>query len=501
MAALNLLLRILPVLTLAGVLGLTACSKPADQTVRFGLAKMPATLDSRYATDAASARIQRLIYDRLVDFDDTMQVVPALAQWQRMGPTHYRFQLKELKNFHDGSRLTSADVRATYAAIIDPANASPHRGSLKIIQRMETPDERTIDFHLERADPLFPAYLVIGIMPEEKIIPGEKLGREAVGSGSFRFDQWPEGGRLTLERLRDGQKVEFLHVGNPTVRVLKLMRGEIDLVQNDLQPELVSYLGAEEEVEVTRQRGSNFAYLGFNLEDGVSGKLDIRRAIAHALDREAIIKHIFGGAARQASSILVPEHWAGHDGLPDLAYDPDKARELLAGLGYTTDHPLALSYKTSSDPFRIRVATVIQHQLAQVGIRMDIRSYDWGTFYGDIKAGRFQLYSLAWVGIKSPDIFRYVFHSDMIKEGANRGRFRDPVVDRLIEAAEREQSLSGQATLYRKLQERLALALPYVPLWYEDHVAVSRRELQGYTLSIDGNYDGLNQVILRRESP
>ena len=153
----------------------------------------------------------------------------------------------------------------------------------------------------------------------------------------------------------------------------------------------------------------------------------------------------------------------------------------------------------STDPLRLRVATVIQQQLAQVGIEVEVRSYDWGTFYGDIKAGRFQMYSLAWVGIETPDIFRYVFHSESLPpEGANRGRYRDPEADRLIELAAGLGSLDAQAPVYREIQARLLDQLPYVPLWYEDHVLVRRNGVEDYELAADGNYDGLLRV--RRQS-
>ena len=129
------------------------------------------------------------------------------------------------------------------------------------------------------------------------------------------------------------------------------------------------------------------------------------------------------------------------------------------------------------------------------GFDVEVQSNDWGTFYGDVKAGRFQMYSLAWVGIKMPDIFRYVFHSDSIPPGgANRGRLRDPMIDQLIERAERAPTLEGQARLYRELQHRVHTALPYVPLWYEDNVRVSRPGVEGYRLNTDGNYDGLKAV-------
>ena len=267
--------------------------------------------------------------------------------------------------------------------------------------------------------------------------------------------------------------------------------------QNDLPPELIRYAAARPELQVLKGRGSNFTYLGFNMQDPVVGKLAVREAIAYALDRDAIIRYVLGGAARPASALLPPDHWAGDPDLSQYPHDPARARALLkqAGISGADVH---IVYKTSNDPFRIRLATIIQQQLGDVGIDVDLRSYDWGTFYGDIKAGRFQMYSLSWVGIKMPDIFRYAFYSTAIPpEGANRGRFSSPVADRLIDAAQTAPDPAREADYYRQLQLYLWEQLPYVPLWYEDHVFIARSAVKGYTLARDGNYDGLENVKLK----
>lgn len=464
--------------------------------LRFGLAASPVTLDPRYATDAASTRINELLYRQLVDFDARFRPVPALAEWERLGPTRYRFELgREGRRFHNASRLTARDVKATYDSVLDPETASPHRLSLDMIERVRVVDADTVEFELSRADALFPGRLVVGIMPREPLESGHDFGRRPVGSGPFEFAAWPDQDRLVLERRDDGQRFEFLRVAEPTVRVLKLLRGEIDMMQGDLPPELVRWLAGREDVRVDTERGTTFAYLGFNMDDPVVGRLAVRRAIAHALDRRAIIRYVLGGAARPASALLAPGHWAGHPGLEPIEHDPEKARRLLAEAGYGPERPLRLVYKTSSDPFRVRLATVIQDQLAGVGIDVRLKSYDWGTFYADVKGGRFQMYSLAWVGVKMPDIFRYVFHSESVPPaGANRGRFVSRIADRLIERAEKAQDLERQAVLYRRLQAHLLERLPYVPLWYEDQVFVAREQVQGYRIARDGSYDGLVSV-------
>jgi len=488
--------RLIQCLLLLLCLQLAGCTQPPDDVIRFGLASAPANLDPRYATDAASARINRLLYRHLVDFDDHVRPVPELADWEQLSPWHYRFRLKPGgAPFHDGTPLTAHDVAATYRSILDPYSTSPHATTLHLISHIEVLDDATLDFYIDRPDPLFPGYLVIGILPEAGIIAGVPFHHQPLGSGPFRFVAWPEPGRLRLQRLRDGQAVEFQHIGDPTVRVLKLLRGEIDLLQNDLPAELLAYLEEQPEIEVRRGPGSNFSYIGFNLASKPTSDIRVRRAVAHAIDTGTIIEHLLGGGARPAAALLPPDHWAGNPALMPLTHDPALARRLLQEAGYSEQHPLQLQYKTSTDPVRVRIATVIQQQLAQVGIDMQLFSYDWGTFFGDIKAGRFQMYSLAWVGIKTPDIFRYAFHSSSLPpEGANRGRLNDAGIDHLIEAAEQGTTLEAQAESYRALQAKLLELLPYVPLWYEDHVVAMRSAINGYRLAPDGNYDGLLQV-------
>lgn len=487
------------VLTIAAALG--ACADPPDETLRFGLSSDAVTLDPRFATDAASARINRLLYERLVDFDDRFEPIPSLATWQRLSPLVYRFTLRAPGSyFHDGRRLRAADVKATYDSILAPSTGSPHRSGLDMIRRIEVRDARTVDFILSRPDAMLPGRLGLGILPAAEIARSRAFGRKPLGSGPFEFIDWRADGNLRIRRRVDGQAIEFVRVPQPTVRVLKLVRGELDMLQGDVPTELVQWLAERGDVRVQKHRGTNFAYLGFNMNDPVVGDVRVRKAIAHAIDRQAIIRFVMGGAARAANAVLVPSHWAGNPELEGLDYDPQRAAALLAEAGYGPDNPARIVYKTSSDPFRVRLATILQEQLGRVGIEVTLRSYDWGTFYADVKAGRFQMYSLAWVGIKMPDIFRYAFHSASVPPaGANRGRFLSKVADGLMDDAENAATLDEQARYYRRLQTYLLEQLPCVPLWYEDYVFASREGIAGYALGADGNYDGLIEV--RREDP
>ena len=136
------------------IVGLSACDRPDPTIIRFGLATAPVTLDPRFITDATSYRIARLVYQSLVDFDSTHQAVPALATWEALSPTHYRFELRVGASFHNGDAVEAADVVATYRSILDPEVASPHRGALTNVTGINEIDPNTVYFTLENPDPL-----------------------------------------------------------------------------------------------------------------------------------------------------------------------------------------------------------------------------------------------------------------------------------------------------------------------------------------------------------
>ncbi len=473
------------------LLSISSCSNQTGDLLRFGVTGLPQNYDPRFATDAASERTNHLLHCSLVRFDQQRRPAPGIASWEQLTPTSYLFNINSNVTFWNGDVVTAADVVATYASILDEKNASPHRSTLSVIENVTALDQYSIKFSLNRSEALFPSYLVIGILPAHLIDSHHPFHSQPMGCGNFSLVESDQS-RAIIEQRQSARKLAFIRAQDPSTRVLKLLKGEIDMLQGDLSPQLVDYLVQQDGIEVIRAEGSNFTYLGFNLQDPVTGQLNIRRAIAHAIDRSAIIKYIFRRRARPANGLFPPEHWITDVSLPQLEYAPEIARELLKQAGYGNDNRLALTYKTSSDPFRIRVATIIQQQLAEVGIDLTIKSYDWGTFYGDIKSGNFQLYSLTWVGLKTPDSYRYLFHGDSLPPaGANRGRFHSETANRLIEAAENEMEASLRLQSYHQLQHHLLEQLPYVPLWYEDQVAAVRGKASGYKVAGDGNYDGL----------
>ncbi len=463
------------------LLWLTACQPSAQSdAIRFAVAQAPLNLDPRYATDAASERVNRLLYQSLVTFDVQSKATPSLASWQMLSPQHYRFTLKaDIAPFHHQKPLTAEDVKATYDSLLQLTD-SPHTAEYDNIRQMQVLDALTIDIFLHAADIHFPAKMIIGILPKDLIAQQHDFTHQPVGNGVFAFASWQR--VLVLKRVKDGQMVRLVEVKDPTVRVLKLLRGEADLLQGDLPPELVKHLQKEADIRVATTQGTNFSYLGLNMQDAVLQDLKVRQAIAHAIDRQAIIEQVMVDDTRLAEVILPPEHFAGNTSLTHTAYNPALAKQLLQSAGLRL--PLKLVYKTSTDAQRLRLATVLQAQMAKAGIELEIRSLDWGTFFAEVKRGNFQLYGLTWVGIRTPDIYQKVFGSQfMPPNGFNRGRYVDPILDTLLQNED-----------WQAVTERIHTQLPYIPLWYEGQTAAMRKEIEHYAPASDGNWDHLATI-------
>ncbi|MFQ6111216.1 MAG: ABC transporter substrate-binding protein, partial [Nitrospinota bacterium] len=250
--------------------------------------------------------------------------------------------------------------------------------------------------------------------------------------------------------------------------------------------------------------GTNFSYIGMNLRDPILRRPKVRRALAHAIDRETIIRYILKGLAREADSLLPEGHWAHAPGLPRYGYEPERAKALLDEAGLPDpDGPgprvrFTLLYKTSQNELRRRIAEVFQEQLREVGVKLKIRSYEWGTFFGDIRSGNFQLYGLTWVGIDDPDIYYYIFHSRMMPpRGANRGGYLNPRVDRLLEEGRRTWERGRRREIYAEIQRILGRELPYINLWHGTNVAVMAKEVRGFEVYPDEDFISLRKVDLR----
>jgi peptide/nickel transport system substrate-binding protein len=495
------------------VLVLHGCRKDnlLDQGILvMGLEANPTHLDPRLSTDAASSRINELLFSRLFRKNEAGEPVKDIVEeWEQIDPTTYRFRIRKGIRFHDGRPLEAYDVQYTFESMLDPALGSPLRSSYQMIDSMECPDPYTILLRLSEPYASLLINLDMGILARPKAGDAEEGSPPwQTGSGPFRFVSWTQNREIRLsanpEYFRGApqlKEIRFKIVPEDTVRILELRKGTIHLLQNDIEPEVLRALEAESRFAIQKRQGTNYSYMGFNLRDPLLRSRKVRQAIAHSIDRASIIEHLLGGLAVPATGVLSSLNWAYEPAVESYEYDPKKAKRLLDEAGHEDpDGPgpekrFTLTYKTSQNELRRRIGEAIQGFLGEVGIGVSMRSYEWGTFFSDIRKGNFQIYTLTWVGIADPDIYDYIFHSKSLPpDGANRGAYVNPEVDRLIERGRVLQDREERKAVYSRIQKILARDLPYVSLWNEVNVVVMDQRVQGFVLRPDGDILSLKDV-------
>jgi peptide/nickel transport system substrate-binding protein len=488
---------------------LAACREPPAHPPGYavvGLEAAPLSYDPRVAADANSLLVNRLVYQGLVGFSATGEAVAELAEsWTRPDPLTYRFVLRPAR-FHTGEPVTAKDVVATYRSLGNPLLHAPRLGALDFVTEIVAEDERTVRFTLREPFAPFLDAMTLGIVPASCAMEAEC----PVGSGPFRLaDREVDRIVLTAAATADPPPrlpgIVFRVSPDSVVRALELARGTIDLAENAVDPEIVGWL-AQRGLEVMTTPGSTFQYLGFNLQAAPLGDPRVRRAIALAIDRDAIIAHLLKGYARPASQLLPPEHWAYDPGVATYAYAPERARELLDEAGFPASPDdgfrFRLTYKTSTVDLRRRIAEAIAAGLRAVGIEVQIRTLEWATLYADIRRGNFELFSLAWVGVNDPDHYFGMLHSSMTPpRGNNRGAYSSPAIDELTTQGRQESEPARRRVIYGEIAEKASDELPYVPLWWAANVVVKTPRLAGFVPSPMGDLRGLAAAYWRDGQP
>jgi peptide/nickel transport system substrate-binding protein len=469
----------------------------------------PTNLDPRVGLDAQSARIDALIFDGLVARGNNLNVVPDLAErWDIPDPLTYIFHLHRRVRFHDGRPLTSRDVKWTLDSLLQGKIRSVKAANYRFVDRIDAPDDLTVIFHMKEPDsPLLwnLADAVMGIVPYGS---GEEMTQHPIGSGPFKFVSAETDRDVVIERNDDywGQKaklarVRFNVVPDETTEALELRKGSSDIAINAfLTPDTIVTLARDPGLAVERAPGTRLAYLAFNLRDPILKDVRVRQAIAYALDRRPMIEYLWRGEAEAARSVLPTQSWAYNGDVPAYEHDPDKANQMLDAAGYKATNGIRfhITMKTSTDANTRLMVAVMQQQLREAGIALDIRSFEFATFFSDVTHGAFQMYGLRWIGgNEDPDIFEYAFDSAKFPpNGANRSFYSNPKLDALIDQARREIDPNLRKPLYAEVQSILAEDLPYIDLWYLDNVMVHTRRVKNIQLNPAGNYDFLRTAEL-----
>jgi peptide/nickel transport system substrate-binding protein len=496
-------------LALAAVLLQLSCARNPDrETLVMIIESSPTNLDPRVGLDAQSERIDELLFDALVSRDEHFNLQPSLAErWEIPDPLTYIFHLRHDVHFHNGQPLTSRDVKWTLDSLLSGKLISPKAGTYNSITSIAAPDDWTVILHLNKPYASLLWNLGDGAFG---VVPYGSTGsfsQQPIGSGPFRFVSARQDRDLVIER-NDAywgakphvRRVRFIVVPDETTRALELRKGSGDVLINALTADTVRALRREPTLQTDVTSGSNYAYLAFNTRDPILKDVRVRQAIAYAIDRHEIIHYLMGDMAHESNSVLPPQHWAYNPNAKDYPYDPATANRILDDAGYakTNGYRLQLTMKTSTDASTRVLAAVLQQQLRAIGIDLQLRTFEFATFYSDVTKGAYQVHSLRWIGgNQDPDIFESIFDSaSFAPKRQNRTFYSNPRVDELINIGRSTVDPARRKQAYFEVQEIVNRDEPYVNLWYFDNVLVHTRRVRNLQVSPAGNYDFLKTAEL-----
>jgi len=516
---------------------LSGCIKknsPIDQEkpVDMLLSSVPETLDPRYATSLVATNLSRILYASLFEFGDDLNPVPFLAKGVKS--ISDLVHIVELRNdiyFHNGKRITAEDVAYTFGALATDDVASPHASKLDYIDAVVAIDDTHVEFKLKRAYAPFKVDLASLPIVSKDLCEGKsKDCRHAhIGSGPFRllshdtakevyvfeaFPQWFEG-KPPIKHLR------FRVVRDATTALLELINGKADMATMDISAFHAQTLKKYPHLlTVNKYPSLSYSYIAMNLRGCDPEKTKdaekcrtmralasdkVRKALGLALDLDSIVRAKFKGGAVRATAMLPDGHWAKPADLKPLPYAPAEAKRLLDEAGYKNRGDklgrFSITLLATPDRFRQSIILLYKHYFEKIGIRASIRIKAWSALFEDIKQGDFEMFSGTWVPVLEPDHYYWVFHTDNIpgpgRGGGNRGAFKDADMDRWIMAARHAQDQESRKALYRDIEHRMALLMPYIPLWYEERSVITNKRIQGYVQDRTGFFSGLRKAFVQ----
>lgn len=507
-------------LVLALVIATLACGETAPP--RGGTVVIAGGGDLDFANplvsvDAWTNEILRyVLFTPLIRYGPGLTYEPVLAEsWEMEGDTAVVFHLRSDVSWHDGRPTTAHDVLFTFQRARNPATGFPNAGYFARWTEAAVVDSYTVRFEMEpHADPLA-GWPFTPIVPRHLLdtVPAAQMRQTPfntapVGNGPFRFvshrpgDRWvfeanpdyPEGlgGRPLLDRL------VWRVIPENAAQITELRVGEVDLALQP-RPDQLRELAERDGIRVLRKPSRQFSFLAWNGQREPLGDARVRRALALAIDRPAILAGLRRGLGELATGPIMPFHWAWPEDLEPVPFAPDSARSLLAaaGIGDTDDDgtlelpdgeelAIAISVPASSD-YQRDMAEAVRGDLDELGVRATIRPTEMTTLFADVTSPerRFDVALLGWQGDVRLDL-RDTFHSKALGEAYQFSSYANPEVDSLLDLATAETDREQARPLWRRVQELLLEEQPWTLIYYQTDAFLARERVRGLHMDIRG---------------
>lgn len=449
----------------------------------------PVTLSPHEATDLYSRRVISNIFDRLVEINENLEIVPGLAErWEQIDERTMVFYLRKGVKFHNGDELTSEDVKYS----LEEAKKSPKVGTLfQAIDVVETPDRYTAVVKTSEASGSLLTHLghiTASIMNKSYNADEAEYMRKPSGTGAYAFKDWKAGDRITLEKYDEYFRgkpsidiVEVRAIPEENSRVIGLETGELQ-ISAEVQNIGRQALAGNTDVQLRETSSLGVSYIGMNVTRDKMKDLKVRQAIAKGIDRDAIIDAIHNGVVPKANSILGPGVFGYSKTTKFVDYNPEKAKELLKESGQEN---LSIKLTTSGSEINKQIAEIIQAQLKDIGIKVDIEMLEWATFLNETANGKTDLYMMGWSNSSGDADYGMtpMLHGKMKGGPGNRSFFDNQKLNQLLDAGKIALNPDERKAIYAEAQQIMADELPIFPINFQIANAGVRKEVQGFVPS------------------
>ena len=486
-----------------------------DKTLVFGRGGDSTSLDPSRVTEGETFKVTVNLFETLVNFgeqDTTIQ--PGLAkEWEAAedGLT-YTFNLEEGVKFHDGTDFNADAVVANFERWAGgDGEKFPYYSSMfggfegeeeAVIESVTAEDENTVVFKLKRAQAPFLKNLAMSMFaissPEAYEKGDDEYERNPVGTGPFKFVEWKTNDSITIEKNEDYwqeglpklDKVVFRAIPDNAARLNALTAGEIDLADG-INPADGEKIEGDGNLQLFERPSMNVGYLGLTVTRPPFDQKEVRQAMNHAIDKQTIIDSFFEGRAEIANNPM-PEAIQGYnEDIEAYEYDPEKAKELLKEAGLEDGFEMELWAMPVPRPYMpdgTKVAEVIQSNLADVGIKAEIVSYEWATYLDKASKGEADAFMLGWTGDNGDaDNFLYVLLDEDNIASNNYTYFKNDETHKLFLDAQTEIDEDKRNEMYKEAQEILHEEAPWVPLAHSTPLLGGASDITGFVAHPTGS--------------
>lgn len=459
----------------------------------------PKTLDPQKSIDTMSNKSITLIYDTLLDLDENLNLKPNLAEsWERLDDCNVVFHLKKGVKFHNGEELKAEDVKFT----LERAASSPQTLYLfKPINKVTVIDDYTVQVTTDKPFGALLNNLAAvqgGIVSKKAVLKyGDDYVNHPVGTGQYKLKEWLPGNRIVFEGFKDAyqgapnfEELTYLTIPEVSNRMIALETGEVD-VAFDIGIMDKETIENSNNLELVEVESPALLYLGFDQTNPIYQNKKLREAIAYAIDNQTFVDVVFRGSAVAGDSPLPKASPAYNGNVKKYNQDIEKAKKLLAEAGYPNG--LDIELWCMDDGPRVDMCVIIQDQLKKIGINVEIKIFEFGSYVSKTALPNKELYFLSWNSSGDGDVALYpLFHSSQHGAPGNRSFYSNKEVDKLLDKARVSVDEEERKSLYKEIQNILQEDLAIYALAYPKINLAKNKELKSLIFKKNGDIDITN---------